>query len=452
MFSPHKASAGHGADSRRSFPILRALCWALGIFCLAAFQTPLARAASELTLDELLADVTKRSPELASRRAEVRAASERPAQARAFDDPMLMVELWQVPIGLERVPLMITLRQPIPWPGKLRARAAVMESDVTRAQAEEATTTRNLLLEAARAYFDYRRVVRSIDVLHQTERLLAAIVIAIDARYRVGRADLAELLKAQADAATLSNLLLDAERERDVTVTAMNVLLARPADSTLGLPVTAAVLRQIPTLDALTDQALAQRAELRGVRAALAQAQARELAARTERAPDLAVWGGFMAMLRGGNDHAFTVGIQTSIPSFSLTRSYAAEREAKAQASAQRSMQTQTEARIRGEVRQALLRLETTERHIRLHEKTLLPTAERAVQAAQAGYQSGRVSIVLLLDTARAQAEHRLEYERVLAEYGQRLAEIEAVIGGPLHTGSLFSRAEVPSPRLGAHP
>ena len=82
-------------------------------------------AAEPFTLDSLLAEIAQRSPELQSRRAEVQAALERPVQARAFDDPMLMVELWQVPIGVQQMPLMITLRQPIPWLGK-PARAAVL--------------------------------------------------------------------------------------------------------------------------------------------------------------------------------------------------------------------------------------------------------------------------------------------------------------------------------------
>lgn len=394
-------------------------------------------AAEPFTLDSLLAEIAQRSPELQSRRAEVQAALERPVQARAFDDPMLMVELWQVPIGVQQMPLMITLRQPIPWPGKLAARAAVLHSDAIKARADVALSARNLRVEATRAYYDYRLAVRSLTVLRDTQRLLTAIVAAVDTRYRVGRAELAELLKAQADAAVLDNLLLDVERERDVTTAAMNILLARPADQAFGEPVTTPSLRVLPSLQQLTEQALAQRPELAGIRAALDQAQARQQAARIERAPDLAVWAGYMTMLRGGNDATFTLGLQTSIPSFSIAKNNAAAREAQAQEKAQRQTLVSTEARIRGEVRQALLRVEAAERHIWLHSKTLLPTAERAVQAAQAGYQSGRVSLVLLLDAARTLVDHRLEFERYQAEYGQRLAELEAAIGAGLPVAPL---------------
>ena len=46
---------------------------------------------------------------------------------------MVMVELWQTPTTADRLPLMVTLRQPIPWPGKLSARAAVARFDEERA-------------------------------------------------------------------------------------------------------------------------------------------------------------------------------------------------------------------------------------------------------------------------------------------------------------------------------
>jgi outer membrane protein TolC len=383
-----------------------------------------------LSLEQLLTELSQRSPELASRRAEVRAARERPAQARAFEDPMLMTELWQVPLGLQQLPLMFTLRQPIPWPGKLRARAAAVEPEIPRAQAEADSAARTLRLEATRAYYDYWLAIRTEEVLRENRRLLESIVLSVDARYRVGRAELAELLKAQEEAASLDNRLLDVDRERELAVAAINTLLARSPAEPLGKPVTQPVVRNLPDFAALTERALAERPELRGAQAALAQAQARIHAAEVERAPDLAVWAGFMAMLRGGTDHTFTVGLQTSIPSFSLTRSRAAGREAQAQVSAAQAALAQAQALIRGEVRQASLRLETAQRHIQLHGQRLLPLAERSVQAAQVAYQSGRVDLVLLLDAVRAFLDHRLEYERFLTDYAQRWADLEAAVGG----------------------
>lgn len=425
--------SGVAGVSRRKIRIFRWLAWPLAAATwLWLSHSAQAEPLQSLTLPQFLAEVEQRSPILAGRRSELRAAMERPAQASAMEDPMLMLELWQVPFRQEQLPLMVTLRQPVPWPGKLRARAKVMELEAARVRTEVTDTARGLKVEATRAYFDHRLAIRSAEVLRELQRLLNSIVSAVELRYRVGRAELAELLKAQTEAASLDSLLLDTDRERDLAATAMNQLLAKEADAAVAFPITTPEVRALPPLAKLLKLALSQRPELHGAEAALVQAQAREHAASVEQAPDLAVWASYMASLRGTMEPTFTVGIQSSIPSFSLVKSRAAGREAQAQASAQRAMLHQVAARVGAEVRQAVLRIETVERHLQLHSQTLLPTEERAVRAAQVSFQNGKISLALLLDAVRSLLGHRLEYERFLAEYGQRMAELEAAVGGAI--------------------
>ena len=391
-----------------------------------------ADALTPLALDSLLVEIESQNLELVAKQAALRAARERPTQARAFDDPMLMIELWQAPINLSQAPLMFTLRQPISWPGKLSARAAVAALDEKSAQADQTLTRQKLRLAATRAYYGYRLAVRSDGVLRETQQLLQLVVGSVSARYRVGRAELAELLKAQESLDGIENLRLDVVQERELAASAINTLLLRPPASPFGAPISDPPQRALPDEATLLARAIANRPELLAVRADLEQAQARAHAARSERAPDLAAWASFMAMLRGGSEHTFTVGLQTTLPSFSLRKYGAAEREALALAAGHRARLRQLEASIAEEVHAGCLRAETAARHIRLHADSLIPLSEKAVRAAQAGYQSGRVELVLLLDTTRTLTAHQLEHERYSAEYGQRLAELEAAIGGAL--------------------
>lgn len=389
-----------------------------------------------LSLPVLLDRVVSSSPDLQARAADVAAAAERPAQGGALDDPMLMVELWQVPLSTAHIPLMFTLRQPITWPGKLAARAAVLRHDRTRAQADVDRGRRELRLAATRGYYDYRLAVRSLDVLRAARALSASHIAAVDVRYRVGRAELAELLAAQETQATLDNAMLDIERERDVAAAALNVLCGQPVDQPLGTPVTPPTASSPLPLAQLIDLALTRRAELHAIDAQIAQAGDRARAARHEHAPDLAVSASYMTMVRGGdpNEQTFTVGLQTSLPSWSLARSGAALRESHHQVRSLRAQRQQAERDIAGQVRTALLRLETADRHVRFHSDTLLPLSERALRAAQAGYQSGRAPLSLLLDATRRLTEHQLDAERYQAELGQRQAELEAACGGPTAT------------------
>src|SRR5437868_15483970 len=80
---------------------------------------------SPLKLGDVVAALQKNSPEVAARRAMAKAAEARPRQMSQLDDPSVSLEWWQQPINFATVPLMLTVRQTLPWPGKLRAQREV---------------------------------------------------------------------------------------------------------------------------------------------------------------------------------------------------------------------------------------------------------------------------------------------------------------------------------------
>lgn len=392
-------------------------------------QANTAPATETLSLESLLTEVESRSPTLLSRHAAWRAAQTHARQAGAFDDPMVMLELWQTPTTADRLPLMVTLRQPIPWPGKLHARAAVARFDEERAQTETALAKRSLRLATVRSYYLLLLAHRSLAVQSQNQKLMQVVVSSVDGRYRVGRAELAELLDAQEAVHEQETLLYELQRDREQAETEILSLLGERSRRPLGVPTSTPEFTPLPSLESLIEQAMHSRKELALSQVMRKQAQAKVSQARSERAPDLAVSGSFMAPLRGEMERTFTVGIQTSIPSFSLVRSSAAEREAEALSEQVLQDQNQLAATITAEVRSAYLRVATVQRHLSLHREDLIPLSDRAVQAARAGYLSGRIGLTLLLSTTQRLLQQRLAYERFLAEYGLRRAELDFSVG-----------------------
>lgn len=385
--------------------------------------------APPLSLAELLADVERHSPALLGRVEATRAAKTRAAQAGAFDDPMVMVELWQAPTSLSRLPLMVTLRQPLPWLGTLKARSLVAQLDGQRAQLEESLQKRSLTLAAVRAYYQLALAHRQLEVQKQNQKLLQVIVSSVDVRYRVGRAELAELLDAQQASHQQETTLYELQREQELAETELLSILGESSRRPLGVPQTTPQQSTIPTLDELLAHALASRPELVLAELLRSQAHAKISVARNEQAPDVALSASFMTAIRSDMENAFTVGVSSSIPSFSLVKRRAAQREADALQKEAEHQQSQLRASITAEVRAAFLRLSTVQRHLSLHRDDLIPLSDRAVQAARAGYQSGKVGLSLLLSTTQRLNEQRLSYERYLAEYGLRRAELDLAVG-----------------------
>ena len=382
-----------------------------------------------LTLPGLLSEVEAHSPLLQSRRAAEAAAKTHARQAASVDDPMLMVELWQAPTSIERLPLMVTLKQALPWPGKLVARAQVARFDEARAQADTQLQKQQLRLATVRAYALYLFSHRSLAVKEENQKILQVIVASVDGRYRVGRAELAELLDAQAALHEQNTELIELGHRSKQAESDILALLGETSPRGLGVPVSIPELVPLPSLDSLLEQATQNRPELRMAQLATQQEEAKVTQARSEQAPDFALWGSYMVPLRSDMERTFTVGIQTSIPSFSLFKTKAAQQEAESLRTQNKQQELQLRASVLSEVRASYTRCETVLRHLGLHHDDLIPLSERAVQTARAGYQSGRVPLSLLLSATQRLLQQRLDYERYLAELMLRRAELDFSVG-----------------------
>ncbi len=67
-----------------------------------------------------------------------------------------------------------------------------------------------------------------------------------------------------------------------------------------------------------------------------------------------------------------------------------------------------------------------------LYRTTVVPQAEQSVEAARAGYRTGRTSFLDLIEADRALREFQLAYWRALVDRETRLAELAQVLGTEL--------------------
>ena len=75
------------------------------------------------------------------------------------------------------------------------------------------------------------------------------------------------------------------------------------------------------------------------------------------------------------------------------------------------------------------VKLQASQRVADLFSTTVLPQAEQNLTASLAGYRTGNVGFLDVIDAARNLEDFRLSYYRALVEREQHLAALEQVIG-----------------------
>jgi outer membrane protein TolC len=371
--------------------------------------------------------VNRNNPELAARRRMHEAAARRPSAAVWPDDPMAMLEWWQQPVNFAMVPIMLTVRQPIPIVSKLHARRDLAERQARTARDEVDEVARRVEAESKRSYFELVLADRNARQNDAVRGLVENLVRVVEARYRVGLAVQADLLKAQGELLMLENERLDFERDRGTATAALNRLMNRAPDAPIGPTASEPDLVSLPGANDLVDRALATRPELQKALDAVAEAKAKLVVEQRENLPELAAWGAYMVNIHGVD--TFTVGFQTSLPIFSTIRkrslASAAELEVQAANKALDGARRDTEAAVRT----VLLEIDSAARHVRLHADKMVPLSELTLQSALASYEAGRVDFPAVLEAARAVREHHTDHIRYLVEYERRLAELEQLAG-----------------------
>jgi cobalt-zinc-cadmium efflux system outer membrane protein len=390
-------------------------------------------APTPLRLGDLLREAREKNPELKSATARVRASQSTVGPAGALDDPMLMVQLWNAPVDFSTVPVMAQLSQSIPLGGKRGARTDAARADAAMAEADRAQKERDVETQVASAYFDLFLAQRTQEIDDELQAILNVVLRASEARVSTGKAEQAELLRAQ-------GALIQVRSERETAIdhgrsawARLAALLDRDPGSQPGATTEPGLLAGLPNTAALTEQALRNRPELAGSRAAIAGAQAQERLARANRIPDLGLFAAEMHMFgnpMGVSDFVFA-GFQINLPVFSGSKNEPRIAGAQAQLVAAQEAEHALRNRIAAEVAEMHAHVLAEMRQIELHHQ-LIPIAREAVQSAESSYAAGRTDFTMVLDSARELRMHEMDLATHLAAYEQRLAELQRAVGSDL--------------------
>jgi outer membrane protein, heavy metal efflux system len=386
---------------------------------------------AELSRAALVQQVLERNPNARAARYAWRAALARYPQATALDDPMLGGTLAPRSIGTSRVDeaYSVELSQALPFPGKLALRGQAALGEAEAAASDFAAVRLRLALMASLLYDDYYVAARSIALNGQHIELLESFQKIATARYEVGAAAQQDPIQAEVE---LSHALHDrilVGTQLRVVSEQINALLHRASAAPLPPPPAQVPMPgPAPELAAdLANQALAERPELAAAQARVAAEQARADLARREYWPDFTVSGGYDRFWEESELRP-SVGLAVNVP-LQLRRRSAALDEAEARLEQAHSERAALEDEVRLGVENGAHRYAEAHHVLHLIADRQLPASRDQVEAARAGFETGRNSFLALIDAERNLRNVELEYEQALANVSRRRAELDRALG-----------------------
>ena len=385
-----------------------------------------------LMLPELIQGVLARNPELVAARKQWEAATNRITQARSLDDPILSIQLWNVPQPFKATQADNTifgLSQNLPFPGKLGLKGEVASRSADMTEQAVHAKERELVARLKQAYYDLFLMQKTIQIHHEQVELLRQFFEIANTKFRAGKGSQADVLKAQVELSLLQQQLPVLEQRRKTAGAMLNTLLDRDPSLPLGLAQEPPPLPIDQPLDDLHRLALNDRPELKAAELDVQRSEQSRALAQRQYYPDFNV--AFQRFQNYQANDGFGAYVAMSIPfAFWTKPKYdAGVQEAAAAVSVAQAQQHTLENLTRFQVDDLLAKLRATDQVATLYRTTILPQAEQSLESARVGYRVGKGSFLDLIDAQRTWRGFQQEYFKAIVDRQHRLTELEQVVG-----------------------
>lgn len=363
----------------------------------AAAQTP-RELPSPLSIGDVIRLAGERRDEIQAAAARVRAGEARPTIVSALPDPMVSPSLDHLPFMLGGADVSFTIEQQIPLSGIRRHRRASALADVDRLRAEASRTALDVGIQAANAFLMVQERRRTEALVAEQLAFARDVVNAANARYASGTAPQSDVLRAEVEVARLGAFAKALVSEVRGAEAMLNTSLALDADRPVPAIASLALAQAPPSWSAIR-AALATRPELAAGRAELARAEAEVEVMRDMFRPMATVRTGPSYTMSDGKGWMAMVGLSLPIWRGKL-RAGVAEAQA---------MRTMSEADLRamtrmieGDAAVAVSQLQAARDRQAALTTDVLPRARMAIDPAVAGYGSGQLPLVSVIEAVQA--------------------------------------------------
>ena len=353
---------------------------------------------SPLGLGDVVRLASERRDEIEAARARVRAGEARPTIVSALADPMISPSLDHLPFMLNGANWSVTIEQQFPLSGIRGHRRASALADLDRLRADTNRATLDVGAQAANAFLMLMERRRTEALIAEQLTFAREVVTAANARYASGTAPQSDVLRAEVEVARLEALARALGGEVRAAEAMLNASLALETDRPVPPLAPLALAQPVPPWPVIKS-AMTSRPELVAGRAEIARAEADVEVMRDMFKP--------MATIRTGPAYTMTDGtgwmamVGVSLPIWrSKLRAGVAEAEAM-RAMSEADLRAMTRM-IEGDAAAALSQVRAARDRQLAITADVLPRARMAIEPAVAGYTSGQLPLVSVIEGVQA--------------------------------------------------
>jgi len=318
---------------------------------------------------------------------------------------------------------------PIELGGKRQARIDVANAMVAVTDAELARVMAAVRSEVRRAYFDVRTADQHVTLADELLGLATRARDAARARVDAGDVPQADLTQASLALASSENEAAAARGEAVAARAELNALLGQPPDTPLTLADDPAGSSLPSFADALA-VATQGSAEIGVLDRQIEAQQARVALARTQRMPDASIGAAFTYDAEPEFQRGWRVTGGVTLPILTTHRAGVILEEA--ELTRLQGVRQAVVSMMGGAIAAALARASSARDQVGRYQNQIVPLlveAERQAQVSYSAGQTGLVTLVQALQTARTERQRGLQ---AMQDFQQALVDLERAMGVPL--------------------
>jgi len=392
-------------------------------------------------LSQLIDKAIAENPELKASDARWQMFRNRIVQARALEDPMLMLKIQngmvKDPFNFKMDPMtqkVIGISQQLPFWGKrdLKAEVAAREADSYKWQVEE----RKLELRkmVAETYYQLYFTDKSREILDKNIAIIDIFITLAETKYAVGQGAQQDIFRAQVERSQMLEMGITLTQQRKSLQANLNALLYRPIDTPVGRIQDFEIKPVALSADELKAMALENRPLLKSLNAQIEKGNAGQKLAGKEFYPDFNVSFEYMQRdefeTSDGAD-MYSLGVTFNLP-VQRERRHAMVAESSSEVTMATEELNATKNSIDAGISDLLAQLERRKKLAELYRTGIIPQAEQSLESASIGYRVNKVDFLTLQDNRITLFSYERELYDSMADYQMKLAQLEALVGKSL--------------------